>query len=256
MNTDCVTLWIGDTLGPVERACLRSVARHHKLALYCYRAPDGVPDGIEVRDAAAILPQRAIFAHRSGSFGPFADWFRYELQRRGLGIWVDADMYLLAALDFDRPYLFGEQSPGLINNAVLRLPAEAPIVPLLLKPFEQRTIPAGLPWRLFLPMRVRELVAGEVDFRSAPWGSTGPYALSALVRRLGLTAQALPPDVFYPVSWRDADWIRTPGLKLEDIVTERTVAIHLWNECIKGYKNAPAPKGSFLERLHEEGREL
>jgi hypothetical protein len=255
VSSDCVTLWIGDTLGPVERACLRSIARHHKLALYCYRAPAGVPDGIELRDAAAILPVDAIFAHRSGSFGPFADWFRYELQRRSLGIWVDADMYLLAPLDADRPYLFGEQSPGIINNAVLRLPADAPIVPLLLKPFEGKTIPAGLPWRLFLTMRMRQLVAGEVDFRAAPWGSTGPYALSALIRRLGLSAQALPREVLYPVPWRDADWIRTPGLTLDQMVIERTVAIHLWNECIKGYKNAPAPNGSFLQRLQDEGRD-
>jgi hypothetical protein len=255
VSSDCVTLWIGERLGPVERACLRSVLRHHKLALYCYRVPAGMPDGIEVRDAAAILPQSTIFAHRTGSFGPFADWFRYELQRRGLGIWVDADMYLIAPLDHDRPYLFGEQSPGMINNAVLRLPPDAPIVPLLLKPFQQKTIPAGLPWRLFLTMRMREIAAGEVDFGTAPWGNTGPYALSALVRRLGLSAQALPPDVFYPVSWRNAGWIRTPGVRIEEMVTERTVAVHLWNECIKGYKNAPAPKGSFLQRLHEEGRD-
>jgi len=255
VNSDCVTLWIGDRLGPVERACLRSVARHHAVALYCYGSLEGVPDEVEVRDAAAILPESSIFAHRSGSFGPFADWFRYELQRRGLGIWVDADMYFLAPLDVDRPYLFGEQSPGLINNAVLRLPADAPIVPPLLRPFEQRKIPGGLPWRLSLSMRIRELVAGKVDFRAAPWGSTGPYALSALVRRLGLSSHALPPQVLYPVSWRDADWIRTPGITLEERVTGRTVAVHLWNECIKGYKNAPAPEGSFLQRLHEEGRD-
>jgi hypothetical protein len=41
---------------------------------------------------------------------------------------------------------------------------------------------------------------------------------------------------------------------LEEIITERTVGIHLWNECIKGYKDAAAPKGSFLDRLQREGR--
>ena len=33
-----------------------------------------------------------------------------------------------------------------------------------------------------------------------------------------------------------------------------TVAIHLWNECIKGFKNEPAPDGSFLSRLKREGK--
>src|SRR5690349_7920416 len=37
---DCVTLWIGESLGAVERACLRSVLRQgHSLALYCYDRP-------------------------------------------------------------------------------------------------------------------------------------------------------------------------------------------------------------------------
>jgi hypothetical protein len=32
------------------------------------------------------------------------------------------------------------------------------------------------------------------------------------------------------------------------------VAVHLWNECIKGFKGDPAEQGSFLGRLQEEGR--
>jgi len=44
-------------------------------------------------------------------------------------------------------------------------------------------------------------------------------------------------------------------VKLEDMITERTVAIHLWNECIKDFKNLTALEGSFLNRLQEEGRE-
>src|SRR5687768_2878830 len=86
--TQCVTLWIGPSLGAVERACLKSVLRQgHRLALYCYREPIGVPDGVELRDAAEILPEHRIIRHKTGSVALFANWFRYELQRRSLGTW-------------------------------------------------------------------------------------------------------------------------------------------------------------------------
>ena len=122
----CVTLWIGDSLGPVERACLRSVLRQgHALTLYCYREPIGIPAGVDVADASAILPESAVLRDSTGSVALFSDWFRYELLQRGLGTWVDTDVYLVRALDTESPYLFGIKSPGILNNAVLRAPPEA-----------------------------------------------------------------------------------------------------------------------------------
>lgn len=253
--SECVTLWIGDRLGAVERACLRSVLRQgHRLALYCYARPDGMPDGTEMRDASEVLPQSAIFRHRSGSFAPFSDWFRYDLQRHGVGTWVDTDLYLLRPLDLERRCLFGEQEPGVLNNAVLRLPPDSPLLPDLLRPFEQRTTPPWLPLPAYVRSRVRELVAGGADLASLPWGSTGPHALTEVARRHDAMAEAQPPDVFYPVPWQKADWIIDPALSLEQMVTERTAAIHLWNDRIKTLKTLRAPPGSFLHRLQEEGR--
>ena len=250
----CVTLWIGDALGAVERACMLSVLRQgHELALYCYRPPSGVPNGVEVRDANEVLPESNVFFHRSGSVAFFSDWFRYELLKRGLGTWIDADMYLVAPLEMERDCLFGEESPGMINNAVLRLPPDSPMLPLLLEPFEKKKLPAATPGRLRLPMKAREVLTGTADFSRLAWGSTGPLAVNAFARRFGLASQALPPDVFYPVLWTDAEWIRDPAKWLKDVTTERTVGIHLWNECIKSFKNDPAPAGTFLHRLQAEG---
>jgi hypothetical protein len=255
LKPDCVTLWIGDSLGALERACIRSVLRQgHRLALYCYREPAGTPEGVGLRDAAEILPEQSAFRHRSGSAGPFSDWFRYELQRRGLGTWIDTDVYLLAPLDGLHPHLFGEQEPGLINNAVLRLPADSPLLSDLLGPFEQRTTPKWLPWSSYLRSRARELVKGSADPSRLPWGSTGPHALTAAARKHGVSSEAMPTEVFYPVPWQQADWLLDPSLTLDDMVTERTVAVHLWNECIRRLKDPPAPAGSFLRRLQDEGR--
>lgn len=256
MPPSCVTLWIGDALGAVERACLKSVLRQgHSLALYCYRRPAGVPDGIEVRDANAIVSEANLFFHQNQSVACFSDWFRYELQKKGLGTWLDTDFYLLRPLDPDRSYLFGEEEPGLINNAVLRIPPDSPLLSMLLEIFETGSIPTWLPWRFYLPGRVRELINGRCDLSRLPFGTTGPFALTAAARRLGIMSEALPSEVFNPVRWQDAAWICDPAISLESVTTERTVGVHLWNECIKNFKAAPAADGSFLSRLQWEGRE-
>ena len=140
----------------------------HKVALYCYRQPKGVPTGVEIREAADVLPENRIFRHRNGSVGIFADWFRYELQRHSLGTWIDLDNYLIAPLDMQRPYLFGEQldvdrpfplsrkRPGAIAIGVLRIPSDSPILQPLLAQFEDRRTPYWLPWYHYIRSRLRE----------------------------------------------------------------------------------------------------
>ena len=250
----CVSLWIGESLGAVERACLRSVIRQgHRITLYCYGAVAGVPEGVAVEDASDIIPEAEIFRHDAGSVGHFSDWFRYELQNRGLGTWIDTDVYLLRPLDDERAYLFGEQSAGVLNNAVLRLPGDSPVLPELLEPFRESVTPDWLPMRVRLLSKLRELARGKADLGRLPWGSTGPQGLTALARRYSLISEAFPSDVFYPVAWQKAAWILDPRIALQDVVSERTVAVHLWNECIRPFKDKPAEEGSFLHRLHSEG---
>lgn len=250
----CVSLWIGESLGAVERACLRSVLKQgHRLSLYSYGFVAGVPEGVVVEDAGEIIPEAEVFHHDAGSVGHFSDWFRYELQSRGLGTWIDTDVYLLRPLDEESPYLFGEQAPGVVNNAVLRLPQDSPLLPELLHPFRERVTPAWLPLRIRMSAKLRELARGNADLARLPWGSTGPQALTALARRYSLMSEALAPDVFYPVPWERADWILDPRIGLQQVVSERTVAVHLWNECIRAFKDKPAPEGSFLHRIQREG---
>jgi hypothetical protein len=206
-------------------------------------------------DASAIVPERAVLRDRTGSVAPFSDWFRYELLRRGLGTWVDTDVYLVATLDTQSPYLFGIESPGILNNAVLRAPPHSALLSGLLEPFVKRTAPKWMPRHKYLSMRARELLTGHFDLASMPWGTTGPRALTALARLFGLTHLAQPQERFYPVPWQRASWILDPHKALEDVITDQTVAIHLWNHCIRGIlKNESAPEGSFLHRLQREGR--
>ena len=182
----CNLLWIGPSLGRVERACLRSVLRQgHPVSLFCYRRPDGVPEGVELRDAAEVLPETAIVRHEGGSVALFANRFRYELQRREMGIWLDADIYLLAPLPCDRPNLFAWQEPDIIATAVLRLPADSPVLPPLLALFEERVIPEWLQPDERLAAWLRRSLTGRTGLSRMPWGSAGPNALTALAIRHG-----------------------------------------------------------------------
>jgi hypothetical protein len=225
----------------------------HPLALYCYDPVEGVPPGVEVRDAAEVLPRETIIRHVGGSVALFANRFRYQLQKLGAGTWIDCDTYLLAPIDGDRPYLFGEEEPGRIANGILRIPGDAPLLAPLLRLFDERVIPYWLPRRARLEAAWRLLSTGRTDLARMPWGTAGPAALTALARRHGVAGHALEPDVFYPVHWSNAAWILDPAKKVEDMVTPKSVSLHLFNELIKGFKDKPAPKGSFLSRVQAEG---
>jgi hypothetical protein len=251
----CVSLWIGERMGPVERACLRSVMRQgHPVSLYCYRPVDGVPEGVELRDAAAILGEDRMIRHRTGSVALFANWFRYELLRRGAGIWLDTDIYLLAPLADQPCHLFGWEDETHLGNAVLRLPPDSPILADLIALFDRQDVPFWLSRRERLKARWRRWRTGRTGLPLMPWGTAGPRAITALARKHGKVLEAAKPSRFYPVHYRDAGWIRDPSHRIEALAQPDTLAVHLWNELIKGWKDAPAPAGSFLARLHTEGR--
>lgn len=227
----------------------------HPVALYCYAAPQGVPLGVEIRDAEPVVPEGEMIRHRNGSVALFANRFRYELQRRNAGTWLDCDAYLLAPLDDSAPYLIGEEELGMVANGVLRMPADSPLLAPLLKLFEETHVPPWLPWRARVAAQWRMMRTGRALLSQMPWGVAGPRAMTALMKEHGLYHWALPSDILYPVHWRNAHWITDPDLSLEQMITSRTVSIHLFNEIIRGFKNDPAPAGSFLARIQEEGRE-
>lgn len=252
------SLWVGDPMGPVERACLKSILRQgHSLTLYCYDEPKGVPAGVMLADAAEIIPKDRVFRHEwGGSFGVFSDLFRYQLQRLGKGTWVDADLYFVKPLDTTAPYIFGDQSQGLVNVAVLKLPSDSPILPPLIEVFDEKKIPFWLRPDDRTAAEERLRLTGRTGVEKMPWGITGPNALTALVLRYGLNEWVQPADVFYPKYYKQADWILASGVDIADVITPRTVAVHLWNKLIESYKRELAPPGSFLARLQREGADL
>lgn len=254
MPSLCCALWIGPSLGRIERACLRSALRQgHQVALYAYQAPAGVPSGVELRDAAAIVPAERIISHARGSFALFADLFRFELLRRGIGTWIDCDVYLLRALP-EGDWLLGEEDEkGTIGTAVLRVPPDSDLLPPLIDLFEERHIPDWIGRRERARAYIRRWRTGRTGLARMPWGTPGPLGITALARRQGVARHALPPEFLHPVPWQESEWVRDPERSLADLTTPRTLAVHLYNHLIATFKESPAPPGSFLARLHAEG---
>lgn len=229
------------------------MAQGHKVALYCYAPPDGVPDGIELRDAAQILPRDLAVPHFSGSYALFADRFRYELLARGLGTWIDCDVYFIARMPLFGPVVMGDQGDGTINGAVLRLPPESAMLQRLRGLFDGTHVPPWLRWRPRLAARARRALTGRAPIEDMPWGTAGPEALTWLARDCGLERLAQPARIFYPVPWIEAGWLCDSARPLETVISADTVAVHLWNERLKAIDLAAAPEGSFAARLLREG---
>lgn len=249
------SLWVGPKLGYLEQLCLRSaLAAGHQFRLFSY-TPDelsGVPQGVEVRDAAEVMPQeKLLFSSDSGRVALGSDFWRYHLLQKGLGCWVDMDIVFLRPLDFEQPYIFGWQDSGTINNAVLAAPKNSPFTEdLLAVPQANRCPPWFGPRRRAL-FQLRRLLRGNIALGDMPWGTYGPELVTYLVRKHGLGEFAQPSAVFYPIGWREASILYEPAHLARELIKEETRAIHLWHGRLGELARNPPPAGSFIAELCE-----
>jgi len=125
-------IWIGPELGPLHAACLSSFLRHgHRVVLHCYERPKDTPKGVVVTDASELLPQDRVIRHRkTGSFALFANLLRYEILGAELGLYVDCDVFCIRPIA-DANYIFGWETRGSINSAILKLPPDCPTLAAL-----------------------------------------------------------------------------------------------------------------------------
>ena len=101
-------LWMEGPLSFLEQLCIVSFrdAGHH-VVLYTYGDVTGIPDGIEVADAATVLPRHDFLQHeRTGSPALHSDLFRYHLLAGNPDmIWADTDAYCVRKIrDRQRPF--------------------------------------------------------------------------------------------------------------------------------------------------------
>lgn len=245
------SLWVGNRLGYLERLCLTSaVAVGHPVTLYSYEPEKliGVPHGVELRDAAEVMPRKQLVHYSdSGSVALGANFWRYAMLAKGLGFWVDMDFYFLRPLEFESEYVFGWEYEGWINNAVLLAPADSQMVHDLLDiPQPNRRPPWYGPRRslLFYWERLRK---GHVGVEDMPWGTYSSGLVTYVANKNRLNAFAQSPDVFYPVRWKDAQNLYGPAVEVERLIGPETRAVHMWHSRLGGLHKYPPPAGSYIE---------
>ncbi len=223
-------IWIGPKLGPIHAACLRSFVRAgHRVVLHSYDPPSDVPSGVEVTDARGLMPESRIVRYEAnGSPALFANLYRYEILKAGLGLYVDCDLYCVRPIE-DEDYIFGWQDLRSLNNAVLKLPPACPLLAELCT-LKDEFIPPWSKSKEKQGLRLRRLLGRQLSVEKMPWGTTGPRALTWFARQHGLISKAAPIDVFYPVAMSHIGLLIDPDVSLDELITTRTRTIHLWSQ--------------------------
>ena len=247
--------WDGPALTRLERLCISSFLAHgHPVRLHVYEEPAGVPPGVQIIDANQTLSQRYLFRHdNSGSVGPFADWFRYQLLYEQGGIWADTDVVCLKPLRCPQRELFARQDERFINNAVLALPKGHELAawmiaccrePNRILPYDSR--------RTYRRKLLRRLLQGNRRSNVA-WDEHGPRGFTQAARYLGYEDRALPFWHFYPVHYLNWRTVFDSSLRDNPGIVAASTTLHLWNEMTRrahGFDaNGRFPPDSLFEQL-------
>lgn len=246
------TLWFEGRLGYMERLSIATaLAQGHPVTIFSYRPEtlEGVPDGVQVRNAAEVMNDRRRVCLFEGKFKALgSDFFRYELFAQQLGYWMDLDVILLRPLDFASEYVFGWEHDTSINGAILKLPANSGMLE------ELRNIPAKnwLP-PFFGPRRTlgywwMKLRKREVMLEDLPWGVAGPAMITYLARKYDKLESAQPRPVFYPLPYERALDLFDDAEIVEATLAPETRAIHMWHSRLSDWYDRRPPKGSYMDK--------
>ncbi|RGP37895.1 hypothetical protein [Pseudotabrizicola alkalilacus] len=252
------TLWIGGSLSWMEQLCLKSfVDQGQQITLFSYEPIPNVPEGVIRRDGREVLDTDNFLKYeKKDSFALFADLFRLHMIARNPGmIWVDTDVYCLRPMDYDADHVLGFELPGgaRVNNAVLGLPADGPLLRAMLDyTSDVYGIPPFVKGRLQEEYRAAAAAGQPVHVSQQPWGVWGPMMVTHFTHALGLADQVQPLDAFYPVTFPDRLKFLRPAAVAEGMITPHTTALHLWasNKRELGLRHhGIPPAGSYLDKL-------
>ncbi|MFN4153603.1 MAG: hypothetical protein ACK4HF_03025 [Paracoccaceae bacterium] len=252
------TLWIGGSLSWMEQLCLKSfVDRGQQITLFSYEPIPNVPEGVIRRDGREVLETENFLKYeKKDSFALFADLFRLHMIARNPGmIWVDTDVCCLRPMDYDDDHVMGFELPGgsRVNNAVLGLPADGPLLRAMLDyTADVCAIPPFVKAKLQDQYRTAAAAGAPVHVSQQPWGVWGPMMITHFTHALGLADKAQPLEAFYPVTFPDRLKFLRPAAVAEGMITPRTTALHLWasNKRELGLRHHGVPPvGSYLDKL-------
>ena len=239
------SLWVGKHLRWIERLSIKSYLDNGwRFQLYVYDDPDHVPEGCEVLDASAIIPEKEVFLEgmgsglHAGSIGAFSDLFRYRMLYERGGMWSDTDVINLRKFDPDgQKFICTELSDaGIINlnGALMAAPARDPFVA---RAYE----------------RACDLLKSEKLF----FTRIGPYLLAELVAEMGAgSIELMRLGFLSPVNWMNTGFLLEPyetvSAKLNiKGATNLHVYTEMWRMLGLGLDRPPPPE-TFLGRLYAD----
>jgi hypothetical protein len=232
MDRQIAMLWMRGNLSFLEQLCVQSfLDAGHEVALYSYEPLGHVPDGVDCRDAAEVLPETAEIVHsKSGSPAPHADRWRYRLlSQRDDMIWADTDAYCRLPFRTHSGHFYGWESQHEVNIGVLGLPRDSETLARLVDfTSDEYAIPHFLD-----PAYVAELEAardrGEpVHVGDQTWAVWGPKAFTHFLKETGEIRHAWPQHVLYPYTFAERRKLFRRGEDHSQVITDETVSIHLY----------------------------
>lgn len=250
-----VSAWLGDTLSYLETLCLTSmVSFGHKVVLYSYSDTLTVPNGVDLRDAADIMPREQFSRYANGSYALGSNLFRYELFARFPCIWVDTDMLLLRPIPELADYIYGWEDASYINTAVLSIPASSPMLCEMLALVAESPFFAPW-WDETQKSKQEEAVRRQapLGLSDLPWATTGPKLVTYLAIKHEVARFAATPETFYPVHWRDYRLPFEPRDQVTASLREHTIGVHLWNHMLGSLKFAPAADSFISDQCRAHG---
>ncbi|HWU19701.1 MAG TPA: hypothetical protein VN155_18655 [Devosia sp.] len=251
-----VSFWHGP-MSWLEALSIASFQRQgHNVEIYAYAPIVGAPDNIVLRDASEILPlDQMVFYKGKGTPGVFSDRFRLCLLKQGRGLYSDLDVYCVRPFADLPAYVMGYERSGSVNNAILMMPPDAPLLDDLLSVFGLDRRPLfepHLPFGRRLEVALRRLLGDRVPPEHMQFGATGPFALTHFMKQRDLLAWVQDEAVFYPVPYEAIPALMRAGSSIDSAVGAKTLAVHLWRSQLtdRGRAGLPAPDaGSALAEL-------
>jgi len=224
------SMWWGPKLGPLELVCLKSFLYYgHDFTLYVYDKNLEVPKGITVKDANDIVPESYMFSQDWPAM--FACYFRLKMLKQEKVTWVDMDVVCLSDDWKETDYMWGKATrmgPNEINNAILRIPSEAPILDFMINYIE------------------------EHDKTTFAKTDPGPVLLGDSVVDFGLQEFTREESEFYPIHWAEAflGVFKNLNAVTQGRINENTRCFHFWGSQVlesAGMNKEEIQEGSFLE---------
>lgn len=223
--------WLGQSISAVEFLSYSSFVEHgFEYHLYSYGPISGLPHGVILHDASAIVPETWLQRHKTGSLALCSDLFRYCLLHQKGGIYVDSDIVCLKPFVPPKNKAAGELQKHTQNlvasTQYLNFDTQHPFMGEAVK-------------------TVKSLDLVNVEFTT-----TGP----TLMQKLLPADYVLPAMAFNPNPWWEWEKALQPAQgdwfwSLYD--NPDVYGVHLWNEMFRrnSVKKNCFPSGCFLDRL-------